>query len=241
MNFARSLFAPTLVLALALGATACKKDKPDGTNPPDGNTGGNVAGSDGGGSADGGSAGGGEGGGADGGGGEGGGGEKPKTCEAKTADTPTTLFGEQVFIRPPVNVTLAEENPTMAVGHVSGGFVSACEATIDRMTLLVFEHDAKKKQTPKDFAIDFIDHYLAKGGYTGGTKSDPVVDNKTDYDLAVEYPAAGGQPASVLYIAVKQRHKNFFTIVYQTRPDEYPLLKPTFTASANTLLVKPPS
>jgi len=240
VNFARSFFAPTLVLTLSLGVMACKKDKPDGTNPPDGNTGGNVAGSDGGsgGSADGGSAGGGEGGSADGGGGEGGG-EKPKTCDAKTADTPTTLFGEQVFIRPPVNVTLAEENPTMAVGHVSGGFVSACDATIDRMTVLVFEHD--KAKSPKEFALDFIDHYLQKGGYTGGTKSDPIVDTKVEYDISVEYPAHGGAPASVLYIAVKQRHKNFFAIVYQTRPDEYPILKPTFQASAATLLVKPPS
>jgi hypothetical protein len=240
VNFVRSFFTPTLVLALSLGATACKKDKPDGTNPPDGNTGGSVAGNDGGGDGGGGDGGGGaDGGGADGGGAGDGGGEKPKSCDAKTADAPTPLFGEQVFIRPPVNVTLAEENPTMAVGHVSGGFVSACDATVDRMTLLVFEHD--KAKTPKDFAADFIDHYLHKGGYTGGTKSDPIVDTKTDYDISVEYPAQGGAPASVLYIAVKQRHKNFFAIVYQTRPDEYPILKPTFQASAGTLLVKPPT
>jgi hypothetical protein len=98
-----------------------------------------------------------------------------------------------------------------------------------------------KPRPPKDFATDFIDHYLHKGGYTGGKKSDPIVDTKTDYDVSVEYPAVGGAPASVLYIAVKQRHKNFFAIVYQTRPDEYPVLKPTFQASAGTLLVKPPS
>ena len=243
MNLVRSVLAPTLVIAtslvLALGATACKKDKPEGTNPPDGGSGGTVAssGGEGGSSAEGGA---GEGGSAEGGGEPAG--EKPKACDAETADRPTTLFGETVFIRPPINVALVEDNPTMAVAQVSGGFVSACKATVDRMNLMVFQAEKKgeKKKSPKEWADEFIDVYLAKGGYQGGTKSTPIVDTQTDFDISVEYPAAGGQPASVLYIAVRRRFENIFAIVYQTRPDEFPVLKPTFTASAGTLLVKPP-
>lgn len=237
MNLVRTVFASTLVLALSLGAS-CDKNKPDGTTPPDG---GKTAGgtTDGGGSGGGGTGDSG-GGSSDSGGGDGGktdgGGEKPKTCDAKTADRPTALFGEKVLIRPPVNVELVEDNPTMAVAQVSGGFVSACEATVDRMTMLIFEND--KKKSVKDFANEFIDAYLVKGGYTGGTKGTATVDNQTDYDISVEYPAHGGAPASVLYIAIRRRHENFFALVYQTRPDEYPLLAPTFKASAATLLVR---
>jgi hypothetical protein len=237
VNFVRSVLAPTLVLALSLGATACKKDKPDGTTPPGGGGAGNTAGNDGagdGGSADGGTAS------TDGGttDGAGDGGAKPKTCDAKTADAPQALFGDKVLIRPPVNVQLAEENPTLAVAQVSGGFVSACEATIDRMNLMIFAND--KKKSAKQFAEELIDVYLAKGGYTGGTKGSAILDTQNDYDISVEYPAEGGQPASVLYVAIRRRHENFFAIVFQTRPDEYPALKPTFTASASSLLVAPP-
>ncbi|MBK6916375.1 MAG: hypothetical protein IPH07_03145 [Deltaproteobacteria bacterium] len=238
MNLVRTVL-PTLALALSLGLACDSKNKPDGTNPPDST--GSVSG---GGSSD--ASGGGSGdtsdasGGGDGGGGDGGTTtpDKPKTCDAKTADKPAALFGERVLIRPPVNVELVEDNPTMAVAQVSGGFVSACDATVDRMTILVFEND--KKKSAKDFANEMIDTYLVKGGYTGGTKGTAVVDTANDYDISVEYPATGGNPASVLYIAVRRRHENFFALVYQTRPDEFPLLQPTFKASAATLLVAKP-
>lgn len=238
MNFVRTVTASTLVLALSLGMGGCNKTKPDGTTPP--TTGGDTAATGGGDAGSGGDTA--ATGGGDTGGGDTGGGEKPappKNCEAKVADAPTALFGEQVLIRPPINVELNEENPTMAVGAVSGGFVSACEATVDRMTLLVFEND--KKKSAKAFGEEFIADYLTKGGYTGGTNGTPVVETNDEFDISVEYPAAGGQPASVLYIAVRRRHANFFTLVYQTRPGEFAALKPTFTASAKSLLVKKPS
>ena len=98
-----------------------------------------------------------------------------------------------------------------------------------------------KKQSAKAFAESFINDYLTKGGFTGGTKSSAIVETNDEFDISVEYPAAGGQPASVLYIAVRRRHENFFTLVYQTRPGEYPTLKPTFTKSAATLLVAKPA
>lgn len=236
MNFVRTVFASTLVFALSVGIGGCDKKKPEGTNPP--TTGGDTAAT---GGSDAGS-GGDSGGTADSGGGDDGG-EKPatppKNCEAKVADAPTALFDEKVLIRPPVNVELVEDNPTMAVALVSGGFVSACEATVDRMTLLVFAND--KKKSAKVFANEFVDEYLTKGGYVGGTKSSPIVETNDEFDVSVEYAAAGGQPASVLYIAVRRRHENFFTLVYQTRPGEYPALKPTFTKSASSLLVAKPS
>jgi len=234
VNLVRTATASSLVLVLSLGL-GCNKSKPEGTTPP--TTGGDIAGaSDGSGDANGG----GDGGAADDGGSDGG--DKPAApanCEAKVADAPTALFDEKVLIRPPVNVELNEDNPTMAVAVIAGGFVSACEATIDRMTLLVFEND--KKKSAKAFGQEFVDDYLTKGGFTGGTKSAAIVETNDEYDISVEYPAAGGQPASVLYIAVRRRFENFFTIVYQTRPGEFPALKPTFTKSASSLLVAKPS
>lgn len=236
MNLVRTVSASTLVLALSLGMGGCNKAKPDGTTPP--TTGGDTAATGGSDASSGGgdtaATGGDSGGGDD-------GGEKPapvKNCDAKVADAPTALFGEQVLIRPPINVELNESNPTLAEAVVSGGFVSACEATVDRMTLLVFEND--KKKSAKAFGEEFISHYLASGGYTGGTPSAPILDTNDEYELSVEYPAAGGNPASVLYIAVRRRHANFFTLVYQTRPGEFAALKPTFAASAKSLLVKKP-
>jgi hypothetical protein len=219
------------VLALVLGPAGCDKNKPDGTNPPE----------------DGADDGGkkqsrrdrkkdreaGDGGGEDG----GDGGEAPKSCEAKTADAPTPLFGEKVLIRPPVNVELHEENPTFAVAQTTGGFVSACEGTIDRMTMLIFQND-KKKPLAK-YADEFYSA-LEKNGYTGGTRDKPSVDSDTDHAFVAEYPAAGGQPASKLYIALKRRQDVIIALTYQTRPDEFPKLEPTFKASADSLLVAPP-
>lgn len=237
MNFVRTAFASTLVLALSLGMGGCDKTKPDGTTPP--TTGGDTAGSGSGSDTSGGS-------GSDTGaaatGGDTGGdtGDKPpaaKACEAKTADAPAALFNESVLIRPPVNVELVEDNPFLAVAVVSGGFVSACEATVDEMRVMVFEND--KKKSAKVFAEELLAN-LEKGGYTGGTKSTPYMDTNDEYELSIEFPAAGGAPASVLYIAIRRRHANFFALVYKTRPGEFPTLKPTFAKSASTLLVKKP-
>lgn len=235
MNLVRTVYASTLVLALSVGLGGCNKPKPDGTTPP--TTGGDTAAT--GATGDGGSGSGDTAATGDGGGDTGDKPAPPKNCEAKVADAPTALFDEKVLIRPPVNVELAEDNPTMAVAVVSGGFVSACEATVDRMTLMIFAND--KKKSGKAFATEFIDEYLTKGGYTGGTKGTAIVETNDEYDISVEYPAAGGQPASVLYIAVRRRHENFFVIVYQTRPGEFAALKPTFTKSAASLLVAKPS
>ena len=172
-------------------------------------------------------------------GGDGGeGGEQPaQSCEAKTADAPTPLFGEKVLIRTPINVDLHEENPTFAVAQTTGGFVSACEGTIDRMTMIIFQNDKKKKLTT--YADEFYTA-LEKNGYTGGTRAAPMVDSDTDHAFVAEYPAAGGQPASKLYIALKRRQDVIIALTYQTRPEEYPKLEPTFKASADSLLVAPP-
>lgn len=239
MNFVRNAFASTLVLALSLSVGGCDKTKPDGTTPP--TTGGDTAAT--GGAGDSGAATGGDTGGAATDGGDSGGdtGEKPpvaKNCEAKTADAPAALFNESVLIRPPLNVELVEDNPFLAVAVVSGGFVSACEATVDEMRVMVFEND--KKKSAKVFAEELLAN-LEKGGYTGGTKSAAYMDTNDEYELSIEFPASGGAPASVLYIAIRRRHANFFALVYKTRPGEFPTLKPTFAKSASTLLVKKPS
>lgn len=234
MKLSLSLVSAAL-LALSIGPTACNKQKPDGTNPPEDGDGAqakrgkdrkNKKDKDGGD------------GGADGGGDAGdGGGEPAKSCDAKTADAPTPLFGEKVLIRPPVNVDLHEENPTFAVAQTTGGFVSACEGTVDRMTMLLFQNDKKKKLAA--YADEFY-AALEKNGYTGGTRSPAQVDSDTDHAFVAEYPAAGGQPASKLYIALKRRQDVIIALTYQTRPEEFPKLEPTFKASADSLLVAPP-
>jgi hypothetical protein len=226
-----SLFSAVL-LALSIGPTACNKQKPEGTNPPEDGDGKQARrggrgkkGND-------------DGGGAEGGGEEGdGGGEPAQSCEAKTADAPTPLFGEKVLIRPPINVDIHEENPTFAVAQTTGGFVSACEGTVDRMTMLVFQNDKKKKLSV--YADEFYTA-LEKNGYTGGTRAPAVVDSDTDHAFVAEYPAAGGQPASKMYIALKRRQDVIIALTYQTRPEEFPKLEPTFKASADSLLVAPP-
>jgi hypothetical protein len=232
VKLALSLFSAAL-LALSIGPTACNKQKPEGTNPPEDGDGKEAKrgrdrknkGNDGG-------DGGGE-------GGEGGDGGEPATqsCEAKTADAPTPLFGEKVLIRTPVNVDLHEENPTFAVAQTTGGFVSACEGTVDRMTMLVFQNDKKKKLST--YADEFYSA-LEKNGYTGGTRNPAVVDSDTDHAFVAEYPAAGGQPASKMYIALKRRQDVIIALTFQTRPEEYTKLEPTFKASADSLLVAPP-
>ncbi len=231
MKLSLSLFA-TLMLALSIGPTACNKQKPEGTNPPEDGAGDGQEAKRGGGRKNKGKD---DGGGKD--GGDGGGEEPAKACEAKTADAPTPLFGEKVLIRPPVNVDLHEENPTFAVAQTTGGFVSACEGTVDRMTMLLFQND-KKKPLAK-YADEFYSA-LEKNGYTGGTREKPQVDSDTDHVFVAEYPPAGGQPASKLYIALKRRQDVIIALTYQTRPDEYGKLEATFRASADSLLVAPP-
>jgi hypothetical protein len=226
-----SLFA-TMCLALSIGPTGCNKQKPDGTNPPEDGAGEGKEAKRGGGRKNKGD----DEGGKDDGGGDGGT-EPAKACEAKTSDAPTPLFGEKVLIRAPVNVDLVEQNPTFAVAQTTGGFVSACEGTVDRMTMLLFQNDKKKPLTK--YADEFYEA-LEKNGYTGGTREKPQVDSDTDHAFVAEYPAAGGQPASKLFIALKRRQDVIIALTYQTRPDEWTKLESTFKASADSLLVAPP-
>lgn len=231
MNLVRNLLGSALTCALALSvAPGCKPTKPDGTTPPDGSSskagkkkrggggdaGDPIAAGDDGGAADDGGA--------------------PK-CEAKVADAPTPLFNEKVLIRPPVNVELVEENPTYATTYASSGFVSACDATVDRMHIFVFESDDKKGLDK--YLDEFIDVYLVKSGFKDGSRQDNFLSTATDMHTAVEYPSAGGQPPAMLYVATARRFSNVFMIVYQTRPDEFSALKPSFKASAESLLVIP--
>jgi hypothetical protein len=231
VNFVRNLLGSALTCALALGvAPGCKPAKPDGTNPPDGSSskrqGKKRAGKGGdGGSAD------------DGDGGDDGGAAAAAKCEAKVAEAPTPLFNEKVLIRPPVNVEIVEENPTYATTYASSGFVSACDATVDRMHIFVFESDAKKGLDK--YLDEFIDVYLVKSGYKGGSRGDNYLSTKTDVHTSIEYPPEGGQPPTTLYVATARRFSNVFMIVYQTRPDEFPALQPSFKASAESLLVIP--
>lgn len=241
MNLVRNRFAPALTLTLGLlVAAGCKPDKPAGTTNPPGEGGGAMAdaGGDGG---DGGEEGtetaAGDGGG-EGGAAAGDGGGAAKTCEPQVADTPTPLFGEKVLIRPPINVELQEENPTKATTYASAGFVSACDATVDKMWVLIFEANEQNKNLTK-FMDDFIGSYLSKVGFANGERSENYVESDTALHTSVEYPAADGNPPATLYIGLTYQQGRVFAIVFQTRPDEFALLKPTFQESAQRLFVVP--
>lgn len=231
MKLSLSLFA-TLTLALSVGSTACNKQKPEGTNPPEDGAGDDTAKRGGGGRKNKGKEDGGD-------TGDGGGDTKQpeKACEAKTADAPTPLFGERLLIRTPINVDLQEQNPTFAVAQTTGGFVSACEGTVDRMMLNLYQNDKKK---PLAKYADELYEALEKGGYHNGTREKPLVDTDTDHAFVADYPAAGGQPASKLYIALKRRQDVIVALTYQTRSEEFSKLESTFKASADSLLVAPP-
>jgi hypothetical protein len=232
VTLVRNLLGSALTCALTLGvAPGCKPNKPDGTNPPDGSSSkagkrrGAKKGGDGGALvADGDD------------GGEGDDAGAAASCEAKVADAPTPLFDEKVLIRPPVNVELVEENPAYATTYASSGFVSACDATVDRMHVFVFPDQKRGLDKELD---EFIDVYLVKAGFKDGSRKDNFLSTETDMHTAVEYPSAGGQPPAVLYVASARRFTNVFMIVYQTRPDEFSALKPSFKASAESLLVIP--
>lgn len=239
MNLVRTLLLTSACsFAIALAGAGCKPKTPDGTTPPgDGgggsatDGGGDGGGDDGGAATDDGGGGGGDGGGD-------GGSAPPANCEAKTADTPTPLFGEQVLIRPPVGVEfMQDDNPTFAQASSSAGFVSACDATVKRVLVFVFQNDKKKGL---DATADEFLSTLEQQGYAGGKKGEPLVDTKTDYHTVVEYPASGGNPASNLYVAVARRYDNVFVVVYEAEPADFKALQPTFKASAESLLVIPP-
>lgn len=229
----------SIVLCLGLLAplSGCDKNKPDGAAQPPGGDGAVAAttdgASDGSGDDSGGSA---DSGGDD--GGDTGAAPTAKACDAKVADTPTALFGDKVLIRPPMNVELVEENPTMAQTYASGGFVSACDATVDKMYLLVFPND--KKKDAGVYMTETIDGALVAAGYANGTRGKNFVESATQVDTAVEYPAGDGAPPAKLYVSVKKLYDNTLVTVFVTRPAEFEALAPTFQESAASLIVLPP-
>jgi hypothetical protein len=240
VKLARFSVAPAILFGLCLGlAGGCGTKKPPGTNPPgesDGGDGGGGGASDGGGGASDGGDGGAV---ADGGGEAGGdgGGAAPTSCDAKVADTPTLIFSDAVMLRPPIGVEFPpDENPSVQRAEMSGGFVSACDASVKRVMVLLYEVDKKRK--PAKLMDEFIDS-LQSQGYSGGTKSSPIVDTATDYHLSVEYGGGGGSQATTLYLAVARRGTNDFVLVYESSPEEFKLLKPTFEESAKSILLVP--
>ncbi len=228
----------SIVLCLGLLAplSGCDKNRPDGAAQPPGGDGAVAAttdgasdgsGDDSGGASDGGDS-----------GGDTGAEPAPAACDAKVADTPTALFGDKVLIRPPLNVELVEENPTMAQTYASGGFVSACDATVDKMYLLVFPND--KKKDAATYMVETIDGALVAAGYANGTRGKNFVESATQVDTAVEYPAGEGAPPAKLYVSVKKLYDNTLVTVFVTRPAEFDTLAPTFQESAASLIVLPP-
>ncbi|MBV1859367.1 MAG: hypothetical protein KUG77_13205 [Nannocystaceae bacterium] len=228
----------SIVLCLGLLAplSGCDKNKPDGAAQPPGGDGAVAATTDG--ASDG--SGDDSGGASDDGSGSGDGGAAPaaKACDAKVADTPTALFGDKVLIRPPLNVELVEENPTMAQTYASGGFVSACDATVDKMYLLVFPND--KKKDAATYMVETIDGALVAAGFAEGTRGKNFVETATQVDTSVEYPAGEGAPPAKLYVSVKKLYDNTLVTVFVTRPAEFDTLAPTFQESAASLIVLPP-
>lgn len=236
MNFARTIAAPALILAVGFGLAACQPDKPPGTTPP--GDGGNGAAvdpepSEGGGS---------EVAATDPGGGDEGAeapsNELPKDCAAQIASVSVPLFGDRVLVKPPINVELVQEHEGLATTYASGGFVSACDATVDKMTILVFKNDKKKKLAT--YVDEVINDMLPKNGFAGGTRGKNHVETATDIHTDIEYPAANGAPPAQLYVAVTRKFDYVLVAVYQTRPPEFPVLLPSFRESAKSILVVPP-
>ena len=231
-----SLTSIVLCLGLLAPLSGCDKNKPDGASQPPGGDGAVAATNDGSGdgSGDEGASDGNAGDGGDGGGSD----AAAQACAAKVADTPTALFGDKVLIRPPVNVELVEDNPTFAQTYASGGFVSACDATVDKMYLFVFENDKKKEA--KTYIDEVIGEMLVKNGYTGGTRGKNFAESATQVDTEVEYPSSGGAPPAKLYVSVKKLYDNTLVTVFVTRPAEFAALQPSFKESAASLIVLPP-
>lgn len=167
-------------------------------------------------------------------------------CKAEVAD-PALLFHETILMRPPIGVEfLPDDNPTFAQAAMSGGFISACDATVKRVQVFVYANDAAK--TLEDYQRDFK-AMLASSGYTGGSTT-PVHSSANENHVAYEFPASGGQPPSSLYVAALRLKgatapptgtiDNVFIVVYETSPEEYAMLEPTFKLSGSSLLVVPP-
>ena len=172
------------------------------------------------------------------GGGDGGAAPAGADCGATVADTPTLLFGDQVILRPPLGVEFPpDDNPMVQTAVMSGGFMSTCDAMVKRVLVFVYETDAKK--SPADLVEEFL-KTLEPQGYTGGTKSGPQLDTATDYHISMEYGASGGGEAAVLYLGVARRDDKDFIVVFETTPDDFKILEPTFTESAKSLFVVPP-
>jgi hypothetical protein len=157
----------------------------------------------------------------------------PPKCEPKVADVPTALFGDRVLIRPPVNVELVEDNPTMATTYST--YVSTCDATVDRMSLFVFASDKTKPLAT--YLSEFV-QTLDQSGYKGGIEA--AISQRNDEILtSIEYPSANGQPAAKVLVAVTRKFENVLVVFYQTQPDQWDGLSGSFVASAKTLLVLP--
>jgi hypothetical protein len=242
VKLARFSIASAIMFGLCLGvAGACGAKKPPGTNPP-GEDGGKNGGKRGGGKRGGGSDDGGavaaDGGGDGGAAADGGdGGAAPTSCDAKVADAPSLIFSDLVMLRPPFGVEFApDDNPQVQTAQMSGGFMSACDAMVKRV--MVFNYAVDKKKKPPALMEEFIES-LASQGYSGGTKSAPYLDTATDYHLSVEYGGGGGGQATVLYMAVARRGVNDFILVFESDPEEFKLLKPTYEESAKSILLVP--
>lgn len=157
----------------------------------------------------------------------------PPKCEPKVADVPTALFGDRVLIRPPVNVELVEDNPTMATTFST--YVSTCDATVDRMSLFVF---ANEKSKPLATYLSEFVHTLDQSGYKGGIEA-AISQGNDELLTSIEYPAANGQPAAKVLVAIARKFENVLVVFYQTQPDQWDGLSGSFVASAKTLLVLP--
>jgi hypothetical protein len=234
VKLARFSVAPAILFGLCLGlAGGCGSKKPAGTNPP---------GEDGGGGGGASKPKRGRGGASDGGGGavadgDGGATAAPTECGAIVADSPTLIFGDQVMLRPPVGVEFPpDDNPMVQSAFMSGGFVSACDANIKRMMVFVYQVDKKAKPGKR---VDEFLKTLESQGFTGGTKSAAYVDSANDFHVSVEYGGGGGNQATVLYVALARRGDKDFIAVYETSPDDFKLLKPTFEESAKSILIVP--
>jgi hypothetical protein len=161
--------------------------------------------------------------------------EKPAPkCEGKVADVPTALFGDRILIRPPLNVELVEENPTLATTYSS--FVSTCDATVDRMQLFVFANN--KGKSIRTYQEEFLES-LANAGYNDASGTDVIAENDQELTSAVEYPAAGVSPPAKLLVQVARKLDNVIIVFYQTRPSEWDGLSNSFLASTKTLFVVP--
>lgn len=222
-----------IAVCLGLGfGSGCKPKKPDGTSPP-----GEEDEGDGGGKR---RRGGRKRGGDDGDGGDGGGGGKAADpdaaspdCPAEVSDTPTSLFQSTLFIRTPKNVEIVEQSPFFA--STMADFVSACDAMIDRMAIIVLEDVDKTEDLLAKTKTVF-----EKNGFTGGKFSKPEIQNDTEVRVVANFPPADKAKAAKVYSVIQRKYGKLFLIWYQTEPSQWPGLVATFRESANRLIIVPP-